>query len=52
MYIYIPLSMQITAARHGFKPDCGVGVAAVGDTYHDILVVVGDPASKGGQKLS
>ena len=34
--------MQITAARHAVKPNCGVGVAAVGNTCRHILVVVGD----------
>jgi hypothetical protein len=26
-----PVSLQITAARHAIKTDCGVGVAAVGN---------------------
>ena len=30
--------MQITAARHGFKTDCGVGVCAVCNNCCDILV--------------
>jgi len=40
--------VQITAARHAIETDCGVGVAAVGNTCCDILVVVGDPANKTG----
>ena len=48
----LPLSVQITAARHVFKTGCGVGVAAVGNTCSDILVVVGDPTSKSGQTVS
>jgi hypothetical protein len=39
--------VQITAARHAIKTDCDVGVAAVGNTYCDILVVVVDPANPG-----
>ena len=48
----VPLSAQITAAQHAIKTDCGVGVAAVGNTCCDILVMVGDPASEIGNTLS
>jgi len=44
--------VQITEAHHAIKIDCGVGVAAVGNTGCDILVMVGDPASKSGQTVS
>jgi len=44
--------VQITAARHAVKTDCGVGVAVVGDTYFRILVVAGDPTSKSGNAVS
>jgi len=44
--------VQITAACHAVKTDCGVGVAVVGNTCYNILVVVDDPASKRGQTLS
>ena len=42
--------MQIAAALHVIKTDCGVGVAVVGNTSCDILVMVGDPA-KGGNTV-
>jgi hypothetical protein len=46
--------MQIKTARHAIKTDCGVdvAVAAVGSTCCDILDVVGDPASKSGNRVS
>jgi hypothetical protein len=44
--------VQITAARHAIKSDCGVGVATVGNTRRDILVFVGYPASKSGINMS
>jgi len=42
------LSVQITAARHDFKTDCGVGVT----TWFDILAMVGYPPSKSGNTVS
>jgi len=44
--------VQITAARHVIKTDCGVGVAAVGNSCRDVLVMVDDPASKSGITVS
>jgi hypothetical protein len=44
--------VQITATRHAIKTDFGVGVAAGGNTCCDILVMVGDPASKNYQIVS
>jgi len=44
--------VQITAARHAIKTDCGVSVADVGSTCCDILVVVGDTANKSGNAVS
>jgi hypothetical protein len=38
--------VQITEARHATKTDCAVGVAALGNTCCDILVMVCDPANK------
>jgi hypothetical protein len=52
MSVLLSLSLQITATRHVFNTDCGVGVTAVGNTCSDILVVVGDRACKGGNTLS
>ena len=46
------LSVQITAARHAIKTDCGVGVAAGGYTCCDILVIVADPAIKSSNTVS
>ncbi len=46
------LSVQITAARHAIKTDCGVGVTAFCNTCCDILVMVGDPACKSGSPVS
>ena len=46
------LSVQITAARHAIKTGCGVGVAAVGYTCCDVLVMVADPAIKISNTLS
>jgi hypothetical protein len=46
------LSLQITASRHAIKSNGGVGVAAVGISFSDILVMVGDPASKSGNTVS
>ena len=46
------LSVQITAARHAIKTDCGVGVSAGGYTYCDILVIVADPANNSNNTLS
>ena len=34
------------------KTDCGVGVAAVGNTSSDIVVMAGDRACKSGKSLS
>jgi hypothetical protein len=42
--VLVPLSVQITAARHVIKPEGGVGVAAVGNTCCLNLCMVGDPA--------
>ena len=39
--------MQITAARHDFKTDCGVGVT----TCFDILAMVGYPPRKSGNTV-
>jgi hypothetical protein len=47
----VTLSVQIKADRHGIKADCGVGVAAVGFTSCDILVLVGVPANKSGNRV-
>jgi hypothetical protein len=44
--------VQITAARHAIKTDCGVGVAADGNTRCDILDLVGYPANKNGINMS
>jgi hypothetical protein len=44
--------VQVTESRHAIKTNCGVGVAAVGITFCDILVVVGDPAGKSGNTVS
>jgi hypothetical protein len=44
--------VQITAAYHAIKTDYGVGVPAVVNTYCDILVMVGDRASKSGNTMS
>jgi hypothetical protein len=44
--------VQITADCHAIKTHRGVGVAAVGNTGCDILVLVGYPASKNGIILS
>ena len=46
------LSVQITAARHDIKTDCGVGVAAVGNSCCDILDMTDVPASKSENTLS
>ena len=46
------LSVQITAARHAVKTDCGVGVTAVGYTGCDILAIVDDPVSKSDSTVS
>jgi len=46
------LSLKVTAARHAIKTNCGVGVAAVGYSCCDILVMVGDPANKIGSTVS
>jgi len=43
--------VQITAASHVIKTDCGVGVDTDGYTCCDILVVVGDPATNIGNKV-
>jgi hypothetical protein len=48
----VSLPVQITAARHDIKTFSGVGVAAVGNTYYDVLVMVGDPANKCGNTVS
>jgi hypothetical protein len=44
--------VQITAACYAIKPDFGAGVAAVGNTCCDILVLFDDPASKTGNIVS
>jgi hypothetical protein len=44
--------VQITAARHVINTDCGVGVAAVGNTFFHILVMFGDPTRKSSQLVS
>jgi hypothetical protein len=44
--VAVPVSTQITATRHAIKTDCGVGVAAGGNTCSDILVMVGCPVRK------
>jgi len=44
--------VQITAAGHAMKTDCGVGVTAGGNTCCDILVMVGDLASRSGNTVS
>jgi hypothetical protein len=36
------VSVQITTVRNAIKTDCGVGVAAVGNTCFHILDMVGD----------
>ena len=36
--VSVPLSVQITAARHAIKTDCAVGVSAVCNNFCDILV--------------
>jgi len=46
------LSVQITAYRHAIKTDRGVGVAAVGNTCYDILVMVANPTNKCGSTVS
>jgi len=46
------LSVQITAAGHAIETDCGVGVAAVGNSCRDILVMFDDPASKSDNTVS
>jgi hypothetical protein len=43
--------VQITAARHAVKIDCGVSVADVGNTCCVILVMVGDRARKSGNTV-
>jgi hypothetical protein len=44
--------VQIKADGHGFKTDCGVGVAAGGFTMCDILVLDGVPANESGSNVS
>jgi hypothetical protein len=43
--------VQITAAIHVIKIDCGVGVDTDGYTCYNILDVVGDPATNIGNKV-
>jgi hypothetical protein len=44
--------VQITTVRHVIQTDCGVGVAVVGNTCCDILVMVDNPESKIGNPVS
>ena len=44
--------MQITTVRHVIQTDCGVGVAVVGNTCWDVLVMVDNPDSKVGNTVS
>ena len=48
---FLSLPVQVTGARHAIKTDCGVGVAAVGNTCYYILVMVGDPTNKCGNTV-
>ena len=50
--VAIPISTQITTARHAIQTVCGVGVAVGSNTRCGTLVMVGDPASKNGQTVS
>jgi len=50
--INFSLSVQITAARHATKTDCGVGITTINISCCDILVMVGDTACKSGKTLS
>ena len=43
--------MQLTAALHASKTECGVGFTAVGNTCCDFLVMVGDTVSKSGKTV-
>jgi len=44
--------VQIAAARHAIKTDCGVGVAFASKACCEILVVIGDLASMSDSNVS